>query len=234
MRVHGLILPDESEYLINRAESIGLSRSKTLTPGGGGVIAESRTSSTAFLPKGKDPVITCIEKRIAAVARQPHDTLEPLQVTEYTHNQEYRPHYDWFDDSHPTQRTTTVFAYLKGLEDQGGSKCGGATVFPNLKDGELTQLRASPISGDAVVWNNLTCSGHGHMLTLHGGEPVLCENARKVGLNAWFAIPRGDAKVSIESANEGSGITLEIILEFAVVAVIILLFVITVITCTWG
>jgi hypothetical protein len=186
-QLNNLIQPDEAEYLIQKAESLGMKRSTVAAPNGGAV-HESRTSSTAFLPKGNDPVISCIEHKISAAAGIPHKNLEPLQVTRYRHKEKYDSHYDWFADKKPGegQRTKTVFTYLKGLENEGGQSCGGATAFPNIRDANNEVVRAYPISGNAVMWSNVTNTGDGEKNSLHGGEKVLCEGETKIGLNAWF------------------------------------------------
>lgn len=186
-QVNNLIANDEAEYLIQQAEKQGMTRS-TVTSESGAVEDNGRTSSTAFLPKYGDDVISCIERKISAAAGLSIENLEPLQVTRYQHKQKYDSHYDWFDATKAGdgQRTKTVFSYLKGLEDDGGKFCGGATAFPNLKDDENNVLRAYPVSGNAVMWSNVTCTGEGEVNSLHGGEPVLCEGATKIGLNAWF------------------------------------------------
>ena len=181
------ILPDEANYIMEKAYSLGLHKSKVIGENGN-IKSPGRTSSTAFLPKNEDEVITCIENRISAIANQPKENLEPLQVTVYKKKEKYDAHYDWFSDieSGHGQRTKTVFTYLKGLENDGGEMCGGATAFPKLKDKNDNILRVYPVSGDAVMWSNVTFDGKGNDYTLHGGEEVLCEGATKFGLNAWF------------------------------------------------
>lgn len=183
-KAHAIVLPEEADYLIQKANEIGFQKSKVLQ-GSENVLSKQRTSSSAFLPKGEDEVITCIEKRFSALARMPHENLEPLQITKYTEGQKYNPHYDWFENKQPGsgQRNSTVFAYLKGLDDDS---CGGATAFPNLLDNKGDTLRSYPTTGDAVMWSNVTFDGNGSLQTLHGGESVTCPNTQKIGLNAWF------------------------------------------------
>lgn len=177
-QISELILPEEADHLIRIAEGIGLKRS-TVEGSGGSLRSEERTSDTAFIPKSHDPIVECIEKRIATVAQQPHSHLEPLQVTRYGVGQKYSAHHDYFvhNGSKP-QRTTTVFTYLKGLED--GEACGGETAFPKLG------LSVSPVSGNAVMWSNRQPGGAVEPQTLHAGRPVTCEEHTKIGLNAWF------------------------------------------------
>lgn len=135
---------------------------------------EARTSSTIFLPKNKDPILDCIGKRISTAIHQPYNHMESFQMTKYDQGQLYKPHWDWFrDKTHDTQRTHTVFIYLKT------AKCGGTTVFPYLD----INITASPGSG--LIWSNLDYMGDGESLVKHGGSSVTC-NDTKIGLNVWF------------------------------------------------
>lgn len=184
--IEGLLTDAESQYLLDRAEGL-FTRSTVSSNEGGNKLDEARTSSTAYLPKSDDEIISCIENRIATHALHPVTYLEPLQVTDYTNKQHYTYHHDYFDsnkDGKP-DRTTTVFAYLKseGLED---GLCGGATAFGKLKDAHGNELKVFPKRGNAVMWSNRTFTGSVNSDTLHSGEAVACANAHKTGLNAWF------------------------------------------------
>ena len=184
-KVNDLLLTEEADYLIQKAQNAGLHRS---TVGQERDLSRSRTSSTAFLQKNADEVVSCIENRIASVADQPVENLEPLQVTAYEHKQKYDAHYDASDDDrdHTASRTITVFSYLNTVDEA----CGGATAFPLLKDGKGKEqnkpFRVYPQKGNAVMWSNKTKEGQRDKRTLHAGEPVTCSNAEKYGLNAWF------------------------------------------------
>lgn len=184
-RIDDLLTEREARYLIDAADRSGTcKRSQVVGKDKGNVDSSARTSTTCFLDKGADEVIRCIEDKISAVAKQPVSHLEPLQVTRYTEGQQYKPHFDYFTNGYKKgdrQRTTTLFAYIQGV-DEG---CGGATVFSELKsDGE--PLRVTPVTGSAVVWDNLNTDGSGNRNTRHGGEPVTCSHVEKIGLNAWF------------------------------------------------
>lgn len=212
-RVEHLLDQDECNYIIKLSDSIGCKRS-TVASSNGNEQSSGRTSSTCYIGKGQDQVVSCIEKKIAAVAQQPHKDLEGLQVTRYVKNQEYRPHHDWFHypERQHTQRSTTVFAYLKGLSSQ----CGGATAFPRLKMEDGSTLRSYPKTGDAVIWRNLTQMGEPEQDTLHAGEPVTCEE-EKIGLNAWFG-----SKDYIQHPKDNS---IQICLILGISVILLLLFV---------
>lgn len=178
------ITPDEAEYLKIKGRA-HFKESQVVDDETGELVKSSeRTSSTAILHDPSDEVLTCIEHKLAHAANEPHSHLERLQLTRYRENQKYNPHYDWFASpgEEQPQRKKTVFTYLTTL-DKG---CGGATVFPELTDTDRKTLRVYPVAGDAVMWSNVTFDGQGDEKTLHGGEPVTCRGAEKIGLNAWF------------------------------------------------
>jgi prolyl 4-hydroxylase len=180
--VSKLLLDEEADYLIKKAKEKGLQKSKVL---GENEYSKDRTSSTSFLDKGQDDVVSCIENRIATVAQQPVSNLEPLQVTVYSNSQEYHAHYDWFPPDtlgDQGQRTVTVFSYLNTVD----SGCGGATSFPELKNKNGEPLKVFPKKGNAVMWSNTLTTGEPNKATLHGGEAVTCAATKKYGLNAWF------------------------------------------------
>lgn len=183
-RFKNMLLPEECDYLHDQAKQIGLSRSTVLTRSGKRTNDERRTSNTAFLPKMKDPVIDCVSKRLGTYAGQPFQNMEPLQVTEYTHNKSYHPHHDYLNQK-GSERTTTMFGYIKSdmLED---GKCGGATAFPRLAQEDGAYLRIHPRKGDVIMWSNRKPNGDLNPDTLHAGEAVTCKQAHKVGLNVWF------------------------------------------------
>jgi|SaaInlV_125m_DNA_1040241.scaffolds.fasta_scaffold04511_3 prolyl 4-hydroxylase len=182
--VSNFLLDEEADYLIKKAKENGLQKS-TVAGQKGNESSQARTSSTSFLKKNQDDVVSCIEKRIATVAQQPVANLEPLQVTAYSESQEYEAHHDYF---HPDkvgvhgQRTVTVFSYLNTVD----SGCGGATSFPHLKDKAGEPLKVFPKKGNAVMWSNRKSTGEPNDATLHSGEAVTCAATQKYGLNAWF------------------------------------------------
>tara|TARA_X000000950_G_scaffold288854_1_gene407932 strand:- start:25332 stop:25934 length:603 start_codon:yes stop_codon:yes gene_type:complete len=185
--IQDMLLAEEADYLVKNAPTPV--RSSVMGKDGKSEFSRVRTSSTAHMPRGSDPVISCIENRIATISGQPGTHLEPLQVTDYKHKQKYDPHHDYFGNktaqSGRGERTTTVFAYLKDDMLAHGS-CGGATAFPKLRDLGGEPLRVFPKKGNAVMWSNRTLDGKVNARTLHGGEAITCPQAHKIGLNAWF------------------------------------------------
>lgn len=187
------LLPDERQYLIGEQRTYKEERSM-VSKNGKDVRDKSRTSRTTFLEKSSDSVVECIEHKIASMAGRPHSHLESLQITRYKRNQEYRPHFDAFDAPRDNggQRTTTVFTYLKGIEDE---RCGGTTFFPNATAQDGTEgVHVRPKTGHSVVWENTDTQGEIVEKSLHGGMKVTC-NVEKIGLNAWFGNQPWDEEV---------------------------------------
>lgn len=182
--VSQLLLDEEADHLIKKAKESGLERSQ-VRRNESDEYSGVRTSSTSFLKKNHDQIVSCIEKRIATVAQQPVSNLEPLQVTAYFKGQKYDPHHDYFDTDKTGkqgQRTITVFSYLNTVD----SGCGGATAFPLLTNENGEPLKVFPKKGNAVMWSNTKTTGEPNNSTLHGGEAVTCAATQKYGLNAWF------------------------------------------------
>lgn len=183
--VRGILLPEEIHRIRERADRKGLRASTTVGSTGAHEIDWRRTSHSAFIDKAQDEFVECIEERLATIAGLPASHLEPLQVTDYKHKQEYQAHYDFFDRPGNPERTTTIFAYLED-KDCRDQRCGGATAFYRLKTKSGDPLKVYPSKGDAIMWSNRTLDGKPNYATLHGGEKVTCASAHKVGLNAWF------------------------------------------------
>lgn len=119
----------------------------------------------------------------------------------YAIGQEYRAHFDWFDNSR-NPRISTMFAYLAcdpHDSDPSATECaGGATRFPDYTqpfeaawcdvmdcedEEEHGGVAFKPIPGNAVFWSNIHPNGSYHEGTLHAGMPV--QRGLKVGLNIW-------------------------------------------------
>lgn len=183
--IQELMFPEETAYLQEHAAKQGFTASTVVAQTGKDEKDMRRTSQTSFLPKDRDAVIECISDRISTIAGQPKSHMEPMQVTDYTHKQEYKAHHDYFGVKGKPDRTTTVFAYLHSSQCETG-KCGGSTMFHELKQHDNTPLRVYPKPGNAVMWSNRTPSGGLNPFTLHSGEKLICPGAHKVGLNAWF------------------------------------------------
>ena len=169
------LLPAEVEHLIH-AYKRQLEHS---TVSGDSILDEqsrSRTSSSAFLPPGhQDRVIGDIEARLLALTGLPLNRWETFQLTHYLSGQEYRPHFDWFDNSE-NNRALTVFIYLNDVP----AHLGGSTEFTRLN------LSVQPVKGRALIWYNCQAQGSAVVCdpqTEHAGRPPL--RGEKYALNCW-------------------------------------------------
>lgn len=191
--VQNVLTAGESQYLIKQADRSGSCKRSEVISEKGNKQDNIRTSTSCFLKKGNDPIQSCIERKLAAEIGVSQSRLEPLQVTKYKgprnkqKGQLYKPHYDAFTTGHKKgepQRTDTLFVYL---QDCGGPSCGGATVFPLIQFEDGTPLKVIPKKGDGVLWQNTLRDEENsvNVLSLHGGEEVLCSNQEKIGLNVW-------------------------------------------------
>lgn len=171
-----VLSPSEIQHIIDASKP--LLQPSLVVDGSVTSVSTQRTSSSAFLKKSHDAVIRNIEDRFSKLAGIPRGHMEPLQVVKYGYKQEFKPHHDYFKNLAPgaSQRVRSIFVYLKHVPDH----CGGGTAFPHLN------ARFAPRSGDALMWSNLKDDNSLDDLTLHAGEPVLCADETKYGLNVWF------------------------------------------------
>lgn len=141
---------------------------------GQGLRSQLRTSySMSFQPNMYDPMAAEALRRIAAIAGLPPEHAEPVGVLRYGPGQEYRPHFDFYDDAHhEAQRVSTVFVYLNDVTE------GGGTEFPRLG------VTVEPERGKAVKFFNCDAAGKPNPGTLHAGLPVI--RGEKWLATFWF------------------------------------------------
>jgi prolyl 4-hydroxylase len=167
--VVGSFLSDqECDALVEMAQS-RLSRSETVdSDTGGSAIHGARTSEGMFFQRQETELIERIEKRIESFLEWPLERGEGIQVLRYRAGAEYRPHYDYFDESQPGvsrilsrggQRVGTLVMYLNTPAQ------GGSTTFPDVG------LSVLPVKGQAVFFGYPIANPDS--LTLHGGAEVL-------------------------------------------------------------
>lgn len=134
----------------------------------GSKLSNSRTSKGTFLSKAQTPLIADIESRVAAFANWPESHQETMQILNYGIDEEYQPHFDYFDPKAKTsetilkrggQRVATVIMYLNDCV------AGGGTVFPDAG------IEVRPKKGCAVFFSYPTPSPTSK--TRHGGQPVV-------------------------------------------------------------
>jgi prolyl 4-hydroxylase len=139
-----------------------------------------RTSDSCDLDRWA-PEIEAIDHRIAAVLGIDPERGETLQGQRYAPGQQFRAHYDWFNQNESYwaamkeqggQRTWTGMVYLNDVEE------GGATWFPNAG------VRVAPKRGLLLIWNNMTPEGAPNTATLHEGTAVV--KGVKYIVTKWF------------------------------------------------
>jgi prolyl 4-hydroxylase len=175
---HGFLSDKECKHLIQLAES-RLERSRVVAKAGEPDTHEVRTSFSAGLGIGQDPVVARIEDRIAKWTRLPVENGEPIEVLRYKTGQKYDAHHDFFEDDEAGRqelagkggnRVATVLMYLASLDP--GS--GGETALPLAEPidaglqspGQLASECASrmgiyvqPQQGDALLFWDLKVDG---------------------------------------------------------------------------
>lgn len=136
--------------------------------------SEVRTSySMYFQANMYNAVVAEIVRRLATIGGLPPENAEPLGVLRYGVGQEYRPHFDFYDDPHhEAQRISTVFVYLNDVAE------GGGTDFPRLG------VRVEPARAKAVKFLNCDAGGKPNPETLHAGLPVI--HGEKWLATLWF------------------------------------------------
>lgn len=77
MVIYDFLAPGEAEHLIELAKPL-MQRSKVV--GEDNYLSNVRTSSTAFLRRGMDKVVECIEERTVKIHGYPVINIEPFQV----------------------------------------------------------------------------------------------------------------------------------------------------------
>ncbi|XP_052086635.1 prolyl 4-hydroxylase subunit alpha-2-like [Mytilus californianus] len=132
--------------------------------------SNARTSSTYyFMDDMTDPDVIKFNGLLERLTglRTNSRQADNLQVVNYGIGGEYKPHFDWQDETlidaffHTgTNRVLTIILYLSDVE------VGGSTVFPELG------LAVSPVKGSALFFTNLDKDEQGDKSTLHAGCPV--------------------------------------------------------------
>ena len=127
-------------------------------------VSQIRTSSGMFFDENESPFISEIEHRISQLMHVPVEHAEGLQVLHYEPGQQFKTHFDYFREQHPSyknNRISTLVIYLNDVDN------GGETTFPNLG------LTVTPKKGSAVYFEYFYTDQHVNELTLHSGEPVI-------------------------------------------------------------
>jgi len=151
---------------------------------------KGRTNKSYWMPHDKYPETLEIAKRIAKRIDCNYKCFESFQVIHYNENEEYKYHYDAFNQNEEEKykkycggpngrgnRLRTVLVYLNDVEE------GGGTGFDRLDeyDGEVI---IEPKMGRIVVFNNVNDDGSLNIKSRHAGLPVI--KGEKWAFNLWL------------------------------------------------
>mmetsp|Transcript_11147 Transcript_11147/g.16264 ORF Transcript_11147/g.16264 Transcript_11147/m.16264 type:complete len:471 (-) Transcript_11147:69-1481(-) len=198
--VEGFLAPEECDHIQDRAgPSLRYSEVTLQDKDKGRPSSDFRTSQSTFLKSRKDPTLTGIDERTAALVRMPVSHQEQVQVLRYGYTEKYSAHMDYFNpstyknDKHTLRliengkknRQATVFWYLTTVES------GGHTVFPRF--GKAPQpsdfndctkgLLVKPERGKVIIFYSMTFAGALDVFSLHGACPV--KEGVKWAANKW-------------------------------------------------
>jgi len=164
----GVLSPDECDGLIALARA-RMAASTVVDPvTGESVPHPHRTSSGAQFRGSTDPLIARLDRRLARLVNWPAERCEAIQVMRYGPDQEYRPHFDYFDPADPGNalhiagggnRIGTLIVYLATTVE------GGASTFPDAG------LEVMPVQGNGVFFRYPIPDPESG--SLHGGRPVV-------------------------------------------------------------
>jgi prolyl 4-hydroxylase len=180
-RYDGFLTDAECDHIIEIAGE-KVERSQVVGANGESKVDSARTSNGIFLSNwANDPIVQRMERRIATLTQIPRDHGETMYLLRYLPNQEYKGHFDYFDDkvaSHlgnSGNRIVTTLMYLSDVEE------GGSTSFPNADNGPV---KVKPKKGTAVVFFDYTPDLNPDPQSLHASEPVV--RGTKWSLTRWI------------------------------------------------
>ncbi|KAH6310580.1 hypothetical protein HBI39_073530 [Parastagonospora nodorum] len=195
IHLEGFISPSERSHLLNLGEG-DCNRSQVYNHTSDNTISDHRTSDTAFLSNNDTIVQRIISRASSLQGFTPVKDYEQLQLTRYKAGQEFKEHWDHFQDEdipeNKTQRITTIFAVLEATCDDCGTRFPQISVDWSKENqrwcrfidcNDTTGITVRPIPGNALFWKNLNATGGGDYRTLHAGLPPL--KGTKTGLNIW-------------------------------------------------
>ena len=168
--IDNFISEDECNFLIEAAQDC--LQPSTVTGSGnkeaGRRISTARTSWTCRLHRDDLPIL--MNSAIMKLTNKPLEHIEHPQLARYESTQQFKPHYDAYDEKNPTLKDTledggnrlvTILIYLNDVE------VGGATKFPSLN------IEVQPKRGMAVVFFPATVEGKLDRGALHAALPAV-------------------------------------------------------------
>lgn len=166
--IDNFISEDECNFLIEAAQDC--LQPSTVTgsnKGAGRRISTARTSWTCRLHRDDLPILM---NSVMKLTNKPLEHIEHPQLARYESTQQFKPHFDAYDEKDPTLKETledggnrlvTILIYLNDVE------VGGATKFP------LLNIEVQPKRGMAVVFFPATVGGKLDRGALHTALPAV-------------------------------------------------------------
>jgi len=188
--LHNVMSPEECDELLELARP-RVRRSTVIdSVTGESKIDPIRTSEQCFLNRGKFPLVTMLENRLARITMLPPYHGEDLQVLKYGVGQKYDAHHDVgeLDSKSGAQlaaegghRVATVLLYLTDVEE------GGETAFPDSEwidptsgdakgpwsDCAVDRVAVKPKKGDGLLFWSITPENKIDQRSMHAGCPVI-------------------------------------------------------------
>jgi len=181
---HGFLTKEECDEIIDMARGT-LEESMVVGANGSAVKSRARSSSGTWALNPRHRALIKASKQGADWSHLAESQRESFYVIRYLAGEEYRPHYDSFDEteegkkySGPTgNRVATLLIYLHTPIQ------GGETIFPRNghPDGPL-EVKAQ--AGDAILFWDYTTEFHLDKYSLHGGKPVI--EGEKWSMTGWI------------------------------------------------
>jgi prolyl 4-hydroxylase len=169
--LEGFLDPDACQHIITSYED--RCKRSTVVVNNEDIVDPARTSSTYFLPDN-DPVVIRLKEKTAMIAGIAVDQIEGLQLVRYAKGEQYKFHYDYYDEISENQRVHTILVYLNDVPEDAG----GATIFKHL------DRKVQPHQGRAVWFRNMNADGTMNTNSLHAGEEIRGD-AVKYAVNIW-------------------------------------------------
>lgn len=177
IQIDDFLTGHECQEIINLVK--GKLRPSTVTQPKDG--EEVRTSTTCDLALVGQGIVKQLEQKILSTLAPSVGNGELIQAQHYALGQQFKSHTDYFEPGtqeylkfakQKGQRTWTFMVYLN-------QECeGGQTEFP------LLQRSFKPTQGRALLWNNVTKTGHPNPNTLHHSLPIT--EGEKMVITKWF------------------------------------------------
>tara|TARA_Y100000748_G_C15501048_1_gene490096 strand:- start:1219 stop:3426 length:2208 start_codon:yes stop_codon:yes gene_type:complete len=180
------ITPEECQHIIREAKP----RLGHAMVGAGldpnnmdGTYSTNRTGTNCWFPHNHDPIFARVGERIAQEVGHPFANAEQFQVVHYDVGEEFKDHYDGWDQDGTSEhfhnfkfggnRLLTALIYLNDVPAGGGTKMTKLNHLIEAKQGRVLVFE------DCYKGTN-----NRHLLSEHCGMPVI--RGEKYAVNLWF------------------------------------------------